>query len=261
MRENRDPEFAAEVEFFLGVKLATSAGDSFGELGTHALDVAKGGEGGFEHAAGRSETREEGSSRVRADARDHRQAEKVSDTGGVARIAVVAVPARRGGVSHAGILNVNRSRRGGFLMGSLTFANAASKYGERGADVEVGGGVGELNLADSTGEYEAGFSFLILLVSAHGVEEGFRIETWGGGGEAETFEEIGDLVGEAGGEPTEAFGKFRLRDHSHRHGLAVLESTAVTGDGLDCVGDGMAVIEDGSQACFFSFVTADHSRL
>ena len=195
------------------------------------------------------------------DAGDHRQAEDVSDTGVVARSIVVAVQGRRGGVGHAGILDGNGTRLGGFWMGGLSFACLDSKYGKRGADVGIGGGVGELDLTDSTRENEASFSFLILFVSAHGLEEGFGIETWCRGREAESLQKGSNLAGKAGSEPAEALGEFRLRDHSHGHSLAVLEGAAVARDGLDCVGDGVPVVENGSDACFFSFVSADDFRL
>ena len=104
----------------------------------------------------------------------------------------------------------------------------------------IGGGAAELFEQDPAGTTAGDF-----LVAGHGVEEGFRgcsvvLKREAGAGEEVVLALLDPSVDEA--EPAADGGGA---GHADGDGFAV-QIALVTGGGLDGVGDGVAVIEDGA---------------
>ena len=114
-------------------------------------------------------------------------------------------------------------------------------------------------LADGGGEDPADDAVLDFFVAEHGVEDLGGLDAGVGGGEADGGEEV-VLAGEVGGGPAAGFlGQAAGADHADGDGLAVAVG-AVAGGGLDGVGDGVAVVEDGADAAVLG-ILIDHLRL
>ena len=111
-------------------------------------------------------------------------------------------------------------------------------------------------LADGGGEDPADDAVLDFFVAEHGVEDVGRLDVGEGGGEADGGEEVVLAICVGLRPAAGACGEAAGADHADGDGLAVPIS-AVAGGGLDGVGDGVAVVEDGADAAVLGILVHD----
>ncbi len=148
----------AQRQLGLGVELAPGPRDPLGQLGADAGDVLQPLHRRVEHAAGRSEVLEQGPAGLRADARDHRQADQVAEL-------VVGHDSARDSACAEVVASASRTTG----LGS--------------------GCVGQLDVAEPPRQDEPDPPAPVLLVAAHGVDQGVGIEAGGRGRQAEPLEQ------------------------------------------------------------------------
>ncbi len=78
--------------------------------------------------------------------------------------------------------------------------------------------------------------------------------------QTEAFQQAHEAIHNVGADPAQPMGQPALGDHADGHGLAVLESPAITGNRLDRVADRVAEVQHGAETGLLALVAGDDAR-